>query len=185
MFDMREQLGSSPSKKLFDKSKKTIVSDSQMDSGTRPIIRLEARHRVPIFGARNPNGSCPDKKFVETSNSVRLLSTRGICPLRWFELIYRLSKLVMFQTSGGIAPLMLLIERSRKRKPVKCCNLFGSIPLMLLSAELKKKNFLEHCGKFSISSVMFPDDRLPSSHRVSSWHKFSCLLPLWLYFHCC
>jgi len=90
--------------------------------------------RVSKFGAPNSNGKCPDKKFMETSNTLRLLGSNGIWPLSWFELKWTYSKLVQFRIPGGIA---LLLVRIMVVKLVKWSIVLGKIPVMLLLTELK------------------------------------------------
>jgi hypothetical protein len=110
---------------------------------------------------------------METSNVLRPLGSNGIWPLRWLDLRNNSRKLVKFCSPGDIDPLMLLLDRLRAAKLVKCPITCGIIPVILLSLKLRRYNLLEeHCGNFSMNSVMFPDDRLPSSNRVSNSHRF-------------
>jgi hypothetical protein len=163
-YGIEEHTGSSPTKELFDKSKSLRYCNSQNFSGIGPVILLEDRISTLIFGA--PKCKCPDKKFMETSNISRPLGSNGIWPLRWLELRNNASKLVKFCSPGDIDPLMLLLDRLRIPKLVRCPITCGIIPVILLSFKLRQNNLLEeHCGNFSMNSVMFPDDRLPSSHR--------------------
>lgn len=68
---------------------------------------------------------------------------------------------------------MLLLERERKDKLVKCPTISGSVPIILLSLDLKEYNLLdEHCGSFLTNSVMFPSVRLPPSHMISKSQRF-------------
>jgi hypothetical protein len=73
----------------------------------------------------------------------------------------------------GIAPVMLLLKRERLDKLVKCLILFGSLAYIKLLLSLSSSNLLDvHADKFSKNSVMFPEERLVSSHNSSNSQRF-------------
>lgn len=71
-----------------------------------------------------------------------------------------------------LGPVMLLSDRSRVSKLVKCSVKFGRNPTRWFECRCSSCNFLdEHFGSLSINSVIFPYEKQPSGCRTAKLHR--------------